>query len=556
MQSRLLIALVIFLSLSLCATASGSEDAMAKMSWDLVRTVQAAERQRGRGEEVELITAVLLAAHAANNDNLQHLRTLGYSIVGAMGRFILVEAPADYFGDRERGLAMLEEITNASLPPLTLTNANPMTSGSSSIGVDAVWNLGYRGQDTIIAVIDDGFDLDCAELTDRSPQFHTIIPSREGIGVYSVLPGTANPSCTHGAKCALVVSELAPDAELHLLSSPPRTHPLGFLNALLYATETLHADVIVTSMELTNAYCHNDGTGPVNEIVGDILQGTSTSLVVAAGNWAGGSHSSHWHYSATYRDDDGDFHHDFTDNAEDSWDRNTLRFTADKGDRVVIFLEWDDWNVEAHREDLDLYILDGTYGVAIAESRARQYGSSSNPSERTHHKFEIPATGTYCIQIRNEAVATYGEDARPLHFNLYAVNLTNSFTEVEHTTTCGSIREVATHPAVISVGAVSPDDDQLRGYSARGGGCGGLRKPEVCAPDGVYKADDGVFIGTSASAPYVAGVLALLHSLDPSLAAADAVALLQETAVISEDNCGNKVYAIDLHAAVHSLLGK
>ncbi|MBE0634583.1 S8 family serine peptidase [Candidatus Bipolaricaulota bacterium] len=520
----------------------------------LFREVQAAERQRDVGQNVESVTAVLQTLSDATDEDIERLTVLGYTVLGAYGRFILVNAPATYFGDAEIGLAVLDFVTNASLPPQTLTDADLITNGTAAIGADEVWDLGYRGQGTVIAVIDDGFDLDNADLANLSPSLYTISPSPDQIGSYAVDEGVAAQATEHGTSCAIIVGDVAPDAELHLLSFPQGTQPLGWICALHYATHVLQADIVTTSMEMGASYCHSDGTGPVNELVSAILEGTDTIFTIASGNWASGGPSARWHYEATFLDTDGDNNHDFTANASGAWDRNTLRFSANKDDEIIIFMEWDDWDVAAHREDFDLYILDGTYGIVVAESKAQQYGGTGNPTEGIYQGFTVPATGDYCIRIRNNAVATYGEDARAVHINLYAFNQSNAFGTVEHTNACGSIREIATHPLAIAVGAVSPDDWQVRAYSSRGAVDCSLVKPELYGPDGVTGTAYDLFYGTSAAAPYVAGALALLRSLDPDITADQAVAILQATAVTSEDDCGNTVYAIDVPAAIQELL--
>jgi subtilisin family serine protease len=554
MKTRVFLALVVLLSSVVYVAWGQPEDASSKMSWDLFRTVQAAERQRDVGQEVESVTAVLLTQSDATDADIERLRTLGYTVLGAFGRFILVEAPADYFGDPEIGLAILDFVTNASLPPLTLADSAPITNGTSAIGADEVWDLGYRGQGTVVAVIDDGFDLDNAALAALSPSLYTISPSPDRIGSYSVERGTAAQATPHGTSCAIIVGDVAPDAELHLLSSPPGSQPLGWVSALHYATHVLQADIITTSMELGSSYCHGDGTGPVNELVTAILEGTDTIFVIASGNWAGGSQSSRWHYSGTFLDTDGDYNHDFTVDAAEKWDQNTLRFFANKGDEVIIFMEWNEWDAAEHHEDFDLYVLDNKYGTVVAESKARQYGGTGSPSEGIYQGFTIPATGDYCIRIRNNAAATYGEDVRPVHMNLYAFNTDNAFGYVEHATACGSIRETATHPSAIAVGAVSPEDQQIRYYSSRGSAECSSAKPEVCGPDGVTGTAYDLFYGTSAAAPYVAGALALLRSLDSDITADQAITVLQDAAVISEDGCGNTVYAVDVPQAVQKLL--
>ena len=544
--------------IALFAAGQASDGHTGKMAWDLYRAVEAGQQQRAVGDDVESITAVLLTRAEATDAGLQILRSFGYSVIGAMGRFIMVEAPADRFADAEVGLDVLDFVTNASLPPPSLESAAPtITNGTAAIGAEDVWNLGYRGDDVVIALIDDGFDLDNTTLAGHNPIFYTITPSPEKVGTYSTEIGEAAQPSPHGTSCAIIAGDVAPDAQIHVLSYPKGTAPLGWIFAVHYAVYTLGADVVSTSVEFGGSYCHADGTGPVNELISRFLADSGTALVIAAGNWAGGSGSSRWHYEARFVDSDGDFNHDFTADADTAWDRNTLRFSARKGDQLLLFMEWDDWGADSHREDLDLYILDSQYHVVVGESKAQQFGGTSNPVEGVPgggRMFVAPATGDYCIRVRNRAAAAHGEATRPVHFNLFALSKSGPFAFVEHSTSCGSIREAATHPQAVAVGAVAVDTQELRDYSSRGPTGGGLDKPELCAPDGVSGTAYPSFTGSSASAPYVAGALALLRSADPDATVNRLVRLLQDTATTSVDDCGNPVYAIDVLGAMRALL--
>jgi len=101
----------------------------------------------------------------------------------------------------------------------------------------------------------------------------------------------------------------------------------------------LEADIISTSMEFAQPTCHADGTGPLNETVEAVLEGSGPVFMVAAGNWASGSGSDRIFYGGIYTDEDGDYRNDFTEESIDSWDRNTLRFAGQQGDMVLITLE-------------------------------------------------------------------------------------------------------------------------------------------------------------------------------------------------------------------------
>jgi len=535
-----------------------TDDTAMKMSWDLFRAVETGQQQRAVGDEVPEVRAVLLARSSVTSADLADLRELGYDVLAAFGRFVLVSAPADRFADQESGLAALHFVLNAALPPELLeSSTSPGTSGATTIGVPEVWDLGYRGAGAVIAVIDSGFDPQSTALASVCPTYWNITSLPMTVGGYEAVEGQVAQNSAHGTSCAIIASDVAPDAEFHLISSPQSMQPLGWLFALDYAVNVLEADVVTISIETTGCYCHNDGTGPINDLVASILDGSDAAFVVASGNWAGGTGSDRWHYTGTFSDADGDGHHDFTPGATDAWDRNTLRFYARGGERITVFVEWDDWDAEVHYEDLDLYILDETYGIPVGESRAPQYGGTGNPAESIPGgwlPFTIPLTGYYCVRVTNRAVTEHDAAMDPIEFSLFAINADGPFGYVEHSTQCGSVREVATHPLAITVGAVSFDTLELRSYSSRGPTNGGVVKPDLCAPDGVRGTAYSVFYGSSAAAPYVAGAIALLRSVDSNLSPEQAVTILQETATVTTDSCGNTVSAIDVYQAIQAVL--
>jgi len=540
-----------------------------KMSWDLFQTVAAGQRKRAVGEEVKTVSALLVTSNAATQQDLSALETLGYTILGAFGQFVMVQAPADYFADPKSGVDAMAFVSNATLPPVTITSAGeatPITNGAPAIGTSQVWAHGYQGKGTKIAVIDAGFDPNDPTLAQLDSTFYSVNPTGKGIGAYEAVEGEAAQGSNHGTSCAIIAGDVAPEAKLYLLSYPTASTLIGWLSALDYAVHTLKVDVVTTSVEFSLPTCHADGTGPLNEAVSEILAGTNTLLVTAAGNWAQGDRSDRTFYAGTLTDSDGDYEHDFTQTASDTWDRNTLRFSAHEGDWVTIILEWDDWTNDVKVTDLDLILYDAKYRVPLAFSQAQQLGNETNPMEIISG--ELPYSGDYCLAVVDHAAKWGGQQSHALSFHLNLFNRNEAFGLIEHHTACGSVREVATNPDVVTVGAISVEDGTVREYSSRGPTASGIEKPDLYAPDGVTGTIYHTFYGTSASAPYAAGAIALVHSIYPDSLKQEELARLQgrkeeSAASTSEtgqsgdsiaqkadtlctDNCGNPLYRLNL----------
>jgi len=540
-----------------------------KMSWDLFQTVAAGQRKRAVGDEVQTVSVLLITGSPVTQEDLATLVKRGYTVLGSFGHFILVEAPSDYYSDPENGVDGIDFVSNATLPPVTITSASettPITNGTPAIGAGQMWAHGCQGEGTKIAVIDAGCDPKNATLAQLNSTFYAVYPTGVGVRTYEAVEGEVAQVSEHGTSCAIIAGDVAPEAELYILSYPLDTGQIGWLCALDYAVHTLGVDVVSTSVSFTRPTCHADGTGFLNEAVDRILNGTDTALVIAAGNWAEGDGADRTFYAGTFTDSDGDYNHDFTSDTDDRWDRNTLRFYAHAGDRVSIILEWDDWAASLGTQDLDIILYDAKYRVPLARSQAQQFGNSTDPVEFIYG--ELPYTGNYCIEIINRAARWENQPMQPLSFHLNLFNKGGRFDTVEHHTTCGSVREVATNPGVITVGAISVEDGAVRAYSSRGPTANGVSKPDLYAPDGVTGTVYPTFYGTSASAPYSAGAIALLRSPVPKISRQGLLYRLQgreegttpggndgsqSGGIVSQepvsectDNCGNPLYRLDL----------
>lgn len=534
--------LVLLASLLLPLGAQERPPDTGKMSWDLYQLVMAGRRKRAAGQEVPELKVLLTAREPLKEEDLEELKEKGYTVLAAYGHFVLVEAPMDYFAEEEVGINTLEFVRNASLPPEQILS-DTLTNGTAIIRAEVMWAQGYYGEGIKVAVIDEGFTPTHPRLSgmDPAPIYYLVVPM-PFLNTYVPREGEVATESRHGTSCAIIVHDVAPKAQLYLISYPHFFGPIGWLCALEFAVRELKVDVVTSSVEFSRPTCHADGTGPLNEKVSEILLGSDTLFFLAAGNWAMGSGADRSHYHATFTDTDGDGRHDFTQ-TDDPWDRNTLLFEAEEGDQIYVFIEWDEWRVDRAARDLDLYLYDAEYRIVLAHSLATQYGKDVEPVEFI--TLTLPYSGRYAIVIEDAAAEYYGGSSEGVSFHLYLFNRSGPFPFIEHHTPCLSVREVATNPDVIAVGAFSPEDGTVRPYSSRGPTCTGLPKPEIFAPDGVTGTAYEYFYGTSAAAPYAASAAALLiQANDGSLTKEEFLANCCTRD--GKDECGNPICKLRL----------
>jgi subtilisin family serine protease len=290
----------------------------------------------------------------------------------------------------------------------------------------------------------------------------------------------------HGTACAEIVHDMAPDAQLFLANFETASQHGQAVDWLI----SQGVNVISYSLGWPNIG-PGDGRGPINEHVLRAV-GAGIEWVGAAGNEA----RTHW--EGTFSDPDGNGFHNFTGTDEG----NSVFLRA--GDLFIAFLNWDDWFSSS--QDYDLYIVDPS-GRLIAFSDNVQSGTQP-PVELAG--LIAPTTGNYFVAIHRFSAS------RSAKLETFFVVTSESVNRLQYVVPAGSLMIPADTPGAIAVGATFWRDDTAEPFSSQGPTSDGRVKPDLAAPDGVdtasYLAEGEAFFGTSASAPHVAGAIALLKS--------------------------------------------
>jgi len=384
------------------------------------------------------------------------------------------------------------ELDYATSEAVTVTNAD-------------LWHgYGAKGRGVRVAVFDVGwFDAlaSVAQIAPYSTHDCFVHPSCE-LPMDTTRPKFSFEEGAHGFACAEVIREVAPEADLSLV----RVNSIvGFQNAVDWAVRT-HIDVISMSMSFYNE-THYDGAASVFDTALKKLEAANVLLVTSAGN----DGQSHW--SGHFLDADGDGLLDFD---------GSNRIAVDVGgDQLSAYVNWNQ-----HRRcgdtDLDVQLVDDSGNLYAVASAAQDVSADQcQPVERLNASSLAP--GRYYLEVEHISGSLAG-----VHVDL-RVRGSSSFTAPQ---AAGSLADPASHPLSFAVGAVRASrylDGGPEGFSSQGPTNSGYPKPDIAGPDGLSGAVFGAggFFGTSASAPAVAGLVALVMSNDRSLTPRRASEVLQ-----------------------------
>ena len=347
------------------------------------------------------------------------------------------------------------------------------SQGASLVGASAFHSAGIRGSGVKVAVIDLGFSGLATSQAQGDLPYSVVTRDFTGTGIETGI--------SHGTAVAQIVYDIAPDAQLYLVKIG---NEVDLDNAVTYC---ISEGISIINHSLgwynTNFY---DGTGTIADIA---RRATSAGIlwIQAAGN------SGQKHYGAT-----------FTDGNSDGWHDTEVTFAATAGQQIAFYLTWDAW--PATGDDYDLYLF-GPTGTLVASSTATQ-GGTEQPTERI--TTTAGSSGTYRVRIQKASGAT-----RRLSVFSIVHDLTPAVSE-------SSMPAPANAAEVLSVGAINWTNytsGPIAPYSSRGPTGDGRAKPDLAAPDNVTTGVSyySPFPGTSAAAPHVAGVAALLKAEAPSL---------------------------------------
>ena len=361
--------------------------------------------------------------------------------------------------------------------------------GISGAGVRvAVFDIGWSGATVDLSLFETATRHDCFERRTCEIPFDPLRLAPVGtVGA-------------HGYACAEVIQAMAPGAELHLVRVNSFTM---FENAVDWAIRE-DIDIISMSMSFYRDSFY-DGTGPHHRLL-HRLEAADILLVTSAGNLA------RQHWQGPYLDGDGDGRADGP-NGNGIW--------VDLPRNSSVQVAWNQFG-QCGQTDLDVVVLDAS-GLGVGRGDDRQSPTADHCEPYEFVDVFVDKPGLFRVEIHHQAGSTAG-----LELSVLTRGAGTIVDNVVH----GSIADPAAHPLAVAVGAISVDNyltGPIEPFSSWGPTRGGAPKPDISGPSRLTTTTfgPGNFSGTSAAAPVVAGLVALIRESEPELTNRQAFERLQ-----------------------------
>ena len=420
------------------------------------------------------------------------------------------------------------------------------TQGDQILGAAAFRQAtGFNGSGTSVGVISDGAgDISQDQSTGD-------LPSNPAPWVNPSLPGSGY----EGTAMMEIIYDLAPGAKLGFCGPQTSVDFITCLNDFASNSAGFLPNVIVDDLGFPGVAMFTDG-GFATAVQQFAQAHPNIQLVSAAGNDATGFWSGIWNPTPVNTTINSITYTQAQNFGSTSNPNTKMSFAVQPGDTIDYLLEWDDTWIPSSQitkstpndpNDYDVFLVDGNGNILACNQGDNLGGSATPPSPASCPYTNTPAgpTGTpgpqpvQGNQWKNSGSSTatvyleifYGGGNPGKNLKVLVNSVSANQMNLTPHTAAGSIfgQSALPYPDEITVGAISASgasngNDVIESYSSQGPvflsqpatGTSTRMKPDFVGVDCVSVTGVGGFVspfcGTSAAAPHIAGLIALLES--------------------------------------------
>ena len=461
---------------------------------------------------------------------VESLQAAGLSVETSNADMRIVQGWVSYsLLDNLAGVSGVRQITP---PGYAICMTEVTSEGDSILDADLVRSQfaqvgqsGITGAGIKVGVISDGvYNLSAAQATGDLPETIQVDPDRSGFDY-----------CNEGTAMLEIIHDLAPGAELYFSGPGTSAQMVDSIDWLV----DQGVDVIVDDIRFFDQPWYQDGAvanAATSAVAADVV------YVTAAGNQA------QLHYQGNYAPADNGFH-DFGSGqpVDNVFITRSIPSTDPDLNITVGILQWDDiWGESGNDYSLWLFGWNPTSSTwdVIAWTTVVQNGDDAPREGIAYHNTTYDLLGW--------AFRCNAGSVRELEF--YSFKNVGAYAYETHATPTDSIFGQGAVESVITVGAISAADQDwntVENFSSRGPSK--IYDPATqtwttrnsldgCGIDGVHTQmgeqhifgdpyDSWEFHGTSAAAPHVAAIAALMLQANPELHPDDVSDALHDTAI-------------------------
>jgi hypothetical protein len=452
---------------------------------------------------------VTLHVNRLGAEEREKLEAAGYQITFESDEYLFLEGWLSAFKIEEASRLDFITAIRPTLPPMTNTGSIN-SAGDRIMSADrARQSFGVSGRGSTVGVISDSVDgITQARASGDLPANVQVLKFGQGAG--------------EGTAMLEIVNDLAPGANLAFYGPQSSGDMIAGINQLA----AMGANVIVDDLTFFDQPHFEEG--PLAQAVNAVAS-RGVVYLTSSGNFALGANTDRSHYESDFVG--GGPLGGPTRNVHDfGGGVRSQRITVRPNSRAAIFLQW------ANRfgmawDDYDLYVFDEQNNIVARGDDAQDGDDFPIEAVFIDNPNNTPATFFVVVDL-------FMGSPRPIEL-YYARVGSVQFAQAE-----GSIAGHANASGAITVGAIGagdPGNDTIEPFSSQGPctlffpGFVRRQKPEITAIDGVAVTGaagfPSPFFGTSAAAPHVAAIVALMLEANSTLNPTQVKNALQQTAI-------------------------